>query len=98
MWNNDGTPTGTYENYYATKTLTISWTKDDGLVLPLGEYSVTFKRNVKTTIRIKVKDQSDITNGIIITREEAAMTDDENEYVIEVEDGTITEVPVTTVP
>ncbi len=97
IWDS-GTFTGTYENYYTTKRLTISWTKDDGLVLPLGEYDVTFKRNVKTTIRIKVKDQSDITNGIIITREEAAMTDDENEYVIEVEDGTITEVPVTTVP
>ena len=93
-----GGPIYKWVDYYTTKRLIISWTKDDGLVLPLGEYDVTFKRNVKTTIRIKVKDQSDIINGIIITREEAAMTDDENEYVIEVEDGTITEVPVTTVP
>lgn len=82
-------------NYTSTKLLTLKWIKDDGRVLALGEYSVTFKRNVKTTIKIKVKDKSDITNGIIITREESAMTDDSNEYQIEVEDGTITEVPVT---
>ena len=89
---------GIFANYYETQTLTLNWTKDDGFVVPLGQYSVTFKRNVKTTIRIKVKDKSDISNGIVITREEAPMTNDDKEYVIEVEDGTITEVPVTTTP
>lgn len=92
------TATGIFANYYETLTLTLNWTKDDGFVVPLGQYSVTFKRNVKTTIRIKVKDKSDISNGIVITREEAPMTNDDKEYVIEVEDGTITEVPVTTTP
>ncbi|MBR5480485.1 MAG: hypothetical protein IKU85_02135 [Bacteroidaceae bacterium] len=82
--------------YTEKRILDIKWTKDDGFLEPLGQYSVTFRRNVKTTIRIKVKDKSDISNGIVITREEAPMTNDDKEYVIEVEDGTITEVPVTT--
>lgn len=84
--------------YTEKRILDIKWTKDDGFLEPLGQYSITFRRNVKTTIRIKVKDKSDISNGIVITREEAPMTNDDKEYVIEVEDGTITEVPVTTTP
>lgn len=82
-------------NYYTTKQLTIKWTKDDGSETPLGTFDVTFKRNVKTKIRIKVTDPG-VQNGIVITREETPMTDDENEYVIE--GGEITEVPVTTTP
>lgn len=89
---------GTYKTadelveYYTTTPLTISWTKDDGSVTPLGTFNVTFKRNVKTTIVIKVADPSQ-QNGIVVTKEETRMTDDENKYVIE--GGTITEVPVT---
>jgi hypothetical protein len=82
-------------NYYTTKQLTISWTKDDGSETPLGTFDVTFKRNVKTKIRIKVTDTG-VQNGIVITREETPMTDDDKEYVIE--GGEITEVPVTTTP
>ena len=82
-------------NYYTTKQLTIKWTKDDGSETPLGTFDVTFKRNVKTKIRIKVTDPG-VQNGIVITREETPMTDDENEYVIE--GGEITVVPVTTTP
>lgn len=78
--------------YYTTTPLTISWTKDDGSVTPLGTFDVTFKRNIKTTIVIKVEDPSQ-QNGIVVTKEETRMTDDENKYVIE--GGTITEVPVT---
>ncbi len=81
-----------YVNYYTTKQLTFSWEKDDGSETSLGTYDVTFKRNVKTTIQINV-EESGLQNGIVITREEAAMTDDENKYVIE--GGEITEVPVT---
>lgn len=95
---------GTYEttanaptlvNYYTTKKLTIKWTKSDGSETPLGTFNVTFKRNVKTKIRIKVTDPG-VQNGIVITREETPMTDDDKEYVIE--GGEITEVPVTTTP
>ncbi|MBR5480484.1 MAG: hypothetical protein IKU85_02130 [Bacteroidaceae bacterium] len=80
------------KDYYSTKHLTISWTKDDGSETPLGTFDITFKRNIKTTIVIKVADPSQ-QNGIVVTKEETRMTDDENKYVIE--GGTITEVPVT---
>ena len=92
---------GTYKtvdelvDYYTTKQLTIKWIKDDDSVTPLGTFEVTFKRNVKTKIRIKVTDPG-VQNGIVITREETPMTDDDKEYVIE--GGEITEVPVTTTP
>ena len=80
------------ENYYISKNLKVEWTKDDGSVTPLGTFDVTFKRNIKTTIVIKVADPSQ-QNGIVVTKEETRMADDENKYVIE--GGTITEVPVT---
>ena len=79
-------------NYYIGKSLLILWTKDDGSETPLGTFDVTFKRNIKTTIVIKVEDPSQ-QNGIVVTKEETRMTEDENKYVIE--GGTITEVPVT---
>ena len=84
-----------WKEYYITKQLTIKWIKDDGSETPLGTFDVTFKRNVKTKIRIKVTDPG-VQNGIVITREETPMTDDDKEYVIE--GGEITEVPVTTTP
>ena len=49
-WNSN---TEAYDlNYTINKTLTISWNKADGTIVPMGTYPVTFKRNVKTTIRI----------------------------------------------
>ena len=82
-----------YKNndYSAEKNLTITWTKDNGEVTPLGTYTVTFKRNVKTTIRIKAGDLS-INKGITVTKEETPFSDDENEYIIE--GGEIITVPV----
>lgn len=79
-------------NYYTTKYLRVYWTKDDGSETPLGTFDVTFKRNIKTTIVIKAADPSQ-QNGIVVTKEETRMADDENKYVIE--GGTVTEVPVT---
>ncbi len=87
--------TGTYANYYDNMTLILKWTKDNGYVMDLGQYTVTFKRNVKTIVKININDKTDVSNGIVVTRREEAMTNDDNQYVIEVEDGTITEVPVT---
>ena len=81
-----------YNNdYSANRDLTITWTKDNGEVTPLGTYTVTFKRNVKTTIRIKAGDLS-INNGITVTKEDTPFSDDENEYIIE--GGEIITVPV----
>lgn len=83
-----------YENYYADKSLNISWTKADGSVIPLGSYEVTFKRNVMTTIRIKV-DQAAAPEGkgIVIVRTDDALVSDSYEYVLN--GGEVTEVPVT---
>ncbi len=82
-----------YKNndYSAEKDLTITWKKDNGEVVPLGTYTVTFKRNIKTTIRIKAGDLS-INNGITVTKEDTPFSDDENEYIIE--GGEVITVPV----
>lgn len=81
-----------YTNYTSDGNLTINWTKADGSVTPLGTYTVTFKRNVMTTIRIKAEELT-TSNGIVITKEEVAMSDDDNEYYIT--GGQVIEVPVT---
>lgn len=81
-----------YQRHERSKKLTISWKKADGSIVPLGTYTVTFKRNVKTTIRITAENLN-MDNGIKVYKEEAAMTDDENIY--EIEGGKVTEVPVT---
>ena len=81
-----------YKDYSSKKTLEIKWTKDDGTVTPFGTYKVTFKRNVRTTIRINVAEIPSVSNGITVTKEETAITDDENEY--EISGGEIVEVPV----
>lgn len=86
-----GLPTITYEDYHCEKSITVNWTKADGTVTPLGMYNVLFKRNTKTTIRIKVTDTS-ISNGLTIIKEETPITDDENEYLIE--GGSIIEIPL----
>ena len=80
------------DDYSETKSLAISWTKADGSVVPLGSYSVTFKRNVMTTIRIKVEEAA-TPNGIVVVRKDDALSADQNEYVIS--GGQVLEVPVT---
>lgn len=88
---------GTYKtvdelvDYYTTKNLKVYWRKDNGDVIPLGSYDVTFKRNVKTTIRIKVEEPGS-PSRITITRENASMVNDDNEYIIE--GGKVTEIPI----
>ena len=84
---------GAYKNndYSVKNKLTITWTKDNGEVVPLGTYTVAFKRNVKTTIRIKAGDLS-VNKGITVTKEDTPFSDDENEYIIE--GGEIITVPV----
>lgn len=70
------------DDYSETKSLYINWTKADGSVIPLGTYNISFKRNIKTTITIKANEAT-TPNGISITKEEAAMTDDDVKYTIE---------------
>lgn len=86
-----GTGAGTYVNYYEDYDLTITWTKADGSVVPLGTFSVTFERNVKTTVKIKAEEAGS-SNGITVVKENVPMVDDDKEY--QISGGTVTEVPV----
>ena len=89
-WNSS---TQEYENYYySDKHLTISWKKADGTVVPMGTYKVTFKRNVKTTIRIKAENL-DLDNGILVYKEEVSMADDD--VIYDISGGTVVEKDVT---
>ena len=81
-----------YENYYSDRHLTISWKKADGTVVPMGKYTVTFKRNVKTTIRIKAENL-DLDNGILVYKEEVSMADDD--VIYDISGGTVVEKDVT---
>lgn len=80
------------EDFTTPKSLTFRWTKYDGSEMSYGPNAVYFKRNVMTTIRFKM-DIPEYQNGIVITREDTELTDDEIEYVLE--GGVMTEVPVT---
>ena len=51
------------DNYSEKINTVISWTKADGVVVPLGTHNITFKRNVLTTVTIKVADVT-TENGI----------------------------------
>ena len=85
-----------YREYTSEKTVEIKWNKEDGTVIPFGTYKVTFKRNVRTTIRINVAKLPSVNNGITVTREDTPMSDDENDFLIE--GGEITEIPVNSEP
>ena len=84
--------TGSYEEYYRNKIMVISWIKADGSCTPLGSYDVTFKRNVRTTVKINIEDAS-LPNGIRVVRMDNALSDDDKEYVIT--GGEVVKVPVT---
>ncbi len=71
--------------------LTINWTKNNGSVIELGTFPITFKRNVKTTIRMDMAELTQFNNGITVTQTEE-WADDENEYLI-TGDG-VEEIPV----
>lgn len=74
----------TTDNYSETIPVSISWEKSDGAIVPLINKDITFKRNVLTTITIKVKDTS-TNNNIDITQESGEMTQGDN---ITIESGT----------
>lgn len=87
-----GNPMYNTLSYRSEKKLAISWNKADGNVIPMGTYDVTFKRNVKTTIRINAENLN-IENGIKVFKEEASMVDDK--YIYEITGGSVVEIPVT---
>ncbi len=61
------------DNYSEIIPVSISWTKADGTVVPLATQDVTFKRNMLTTIVVKVN--ATIKNGIGINSESTSMGD-----------------------
>lgn len=77
----------TNDDYSETIPLSVSWEKDNGVVIDLINKDITFKRNILTTINIKVKDISieDIDNSIGITHETEDFILGEN---ITIESGT----------
>lgn len=74
-------------DYSETIPLSVSWEKDNGIVVDLIDTKITFKRNILTTVNIKVKDIpiEDIDNSIGITHETDEMAKGEN---ITIESGT----------
>lgn len=80
-WSSDS---WTKDDYSETIPVSISWEKTDGAIVPLINKDITFKRNVLTTITIKVKDTS-MNNNIDISQESGEMTQGEN---LTIESGT----------
>lgn len=80
----------TRDDYSETASISISWEKSDGVVVPLVTQNITFKRNKKTTITVKVKDNS-INNGVDISNENTPMGDGGN-ITIDTGNGTDTGV------
>lgn len=67
----------TADTYTETILVSISWQKNDGAIVPLINQEVTFKRNVKTTITVKVNDSS-VNQGLNITEEKNELQPGEN--------------------
>jgi hypothetical protein len=61
------------DNYSEIIPVSISWTEADGTVVPLATQDITFKRNMLTTIIVKVN--ATIKNGIGINSESTSMGD-----------------------
>lgn len=80
----------TNNNNSETIPTTITWTKTDGVVVPLGTHNITFKRNVLTTVSIKVADVT-TENGIGFELETTEMGTED----ITIENGEIVDTNVT---
>lgn len=85
------------DKYTETISINMNFTKDDGVVIPLGKHDITFRRNKKTVVTIKLTENTtgsalgfsiDSTESIDLNN----MTEEGN---VTVEDGTVTETPVT---
>lgn len=80
------------EDYSEKANVSIKWEKADGVVIPLGDHQITFKRNKLTTITIKVSDiASD--NDVTIELEDVPMGEGDD---ITIENGEIVDTNVGT--
>jgi len=64
----------TGDNYSESISTSITWTKSDGATVPLATQNITFKRNMLTTITVKVNDTS-TKSGITLSTESTGMGD-----------------------
>lgn len=64
----------TQDDYSEAVSTSITWIKADGATIPLATQDITFKRNMLTTITVKVNDNSS-KNGIDINKETTSMGD-----------------------
>lgn len=80
----------TNDNYSETITLSVNWLKADGAEVPIATQDVVFKRNMLTTIRVKVNDAL-VDNNLTITTESIEMGDG---GTIDLEGDGGTETPV----
>ena len=64
----------TQDDYSETVSTSITWIKADGAAIPLATQDITFKRNMLTTITVKVNDTSS-KDGIDINKETTSMGD-----------------------
>lgn len=80
----------TNDNYSETITLSVNWLKADGAEVPIATQDVVFKRNMLTTIRVKVNDAL-VDNNLTITTESTEMGDG---GTIDLEGDGGTETPV----
>ena len=83
-------PAYTTDNYSETISTELIWTKDDDVVVPLGTHDITFKRNVLTTVSIKVADVT-TENGIGFELETTEMGTED----ITIKNGEIVDTNVT---
>lgn len=67
----------TADTYTETISVPISWQKGDGVIEPLMNQEITFRRNIKTTITVKVNDSS-VNQGLNITEEKNELQPGEN--------------------
>ena len=67
----------TRDDYTETIPVSVTWERADGASVPLANREITFKRNVLTTITIKV-DEAYIEGGVDLEQEDTEMTEGEN--------------------
>lgn len=64
--------TVTNKEYSETIETIISWTREDGVVVPMGTHNITYKRNRKTIITVNVEDASQ-ENALSLSLEDEEM-------------------------
>lgn len=64
--------TVTNKEYSETIETIISWTREDGVVVPMGTHNITYKRNRQTIITVNVEDASQ-ENALSLSLEDEEM-------------------------